>query len=32
MTSTNRIAKCSFLMGLIGLVLGCVVEPRDGYL
>jgi hypothetical protein len=31
MTITNRIAKAGFLLGLIGLVLGCVVAPREGY-
>ncbi len=31
MTITKRIAKTSFLVGLIGLVLGCVVAPREGY-
>ena len=31
MTNAKRIAKSSFLLGLIGLVLGCVVAPSDGY-
>ena len=29
--NAKRIAKSSFLVGLIGLVLGCVVEPREGF-
>jgi hypothetical protein len=31
MTNTIRIAKYGFLLGLMGLVLGCVVAPREGY-
>jgi hypothetical protein len=31
MKHTQRIAKSSFLLGLIGLVLGCVVVPREGF-
>ncbi len=31
MTNTKRIAKCTFLLGLIGLVLGCMVAPTEGY-
>ena len=31
MINAKRIAKSSFLVGLIGLVLGCVVEPREGF-
>jgi hypothetical protein len=31
MTIINRSAKGGFLLGLIGLVLGCVVAPSEGY-
>jgi len=31
MTHTYRIAKGSFLLGLMGLIFGCVVGPREGY-
>jgi hypothetical protein len=32
MKNTQRIAKASFLMGLIALASACVVaEPREGY-
>jgi hypothetical protein len=31
MINTQRIAKGSFLLGLIGLVMGCVVTPNEGY-
>jgi hypothetical protein len=31
MKSIKRIAQSSVLLGLIGFVMGCVVEPRDGY-
>ena len=31
MTNANRIAKSTFLLGLIGLVLGCAVAPNEGY-
>ena len=31
MINAKRIAKSSFLVGLMGLVLGCVVEPREGF-
>jgi len=31
MTTIIRIAKGSFLAGLLGLALGCVAEPREGY-
>jgi hypothetical protein len=30
MMNTQRIAKGSFLLGLIGLVMGCVVTPNEG--
>jgi hypothetical protein len=31
MKNTLRIAKSSFLLGLVGLALGCVVVPAEGY-
>jgi len=31
MTNTKRIVKGGFLLGLIGVVFGCVVEPAEGY-
>lgn len=31
MTNAKRIAKSTFLLGLIGFVLGCVVAPNEGY-
>ncbi|HMD27067.1 MAG TPA: hypothetical protein VKH13_00745 [Steroidobacteraceae bacterium] len=31
MKNTTRVAKSSFLLALIGLVLGCVVVPAEGY-
>jgi hypothetical protein len=31
MTNIKRIAKSSLLLGLIGLVLGCVVVPREDF-
>jgi hypothetical protein len=31
MINAQRIAKGSFLLGLIGLVMGCVVTPNEGY-
>ncbi len=31
MTNTKRIARSTFLIGLIGLVLGCVVAPTEGH-
>jgi hypothetical protein len=31
MTIINRSAKGGFLLGLVGLVLGCVVAPSEGY-
>ena len=31
MTKTKRIVHSSFLLALFSLVLGCVVEPREGY-
>jgi len=31
MENTTRVAKGSFLLALIGLVLGCVVTPAEGY-
>jgi len=31
MMNLKRIAKSGFLVGLMGLVLGCVVEPREGF-
>jgi hypothetical protein len=31
MINTQRIAKGGFLLGLIGLVMGCVVTPNEGY-
>jgi hypothetical protein len=31
MKTTMRIAKSSFLLGLIGLAMGCVVTPTEGY-
>jgi hypothetical protein len=31
MTNTIRLARYGFLLGLMGLVLGCVISPREGY-
>ncbi|HWW29377.1 MAG TPA: hypothetical protein VNY80_05130 [Steroidobacteraceae bacterium] len=31
MRNAKRAAKASFLLGLIGLFLGCVVVPAEGY-
>ena len=31
MKNTKRIAASTFLLGLIGLVVGCMVGPREGY-
>ena len=31
MKRIKRIAQSSVLLGLIGFVMGCVIEPRDGY-
>ena len=31
MKSTKSIATSSFLLGLIGLLEGCMVGPREGY-
>jgi hypothetical protein len=31
MINTKRIATGTFLLGLIGLVVGCMVGPREGY-
>jgi len=31
MITTLRIAKFSFLLGLIAFTSACVVEPREGY-
>jgi hypothetical protein len=31
MINVKRIAQSSFLVGLMGLFLGCVVEPREGF-
>ncbi len=31
MITTNRIAKGSLLFVLIGLIVGCFVEPREGF-
>jgi hypothetical protein len=31
MTNIKSIAKSSILLGLIGLALGCVAMPREGY-
>jgi hypothetical protein len=31
MINIQRIAKGGFLLGLIGLVMGCVVAPNEGY-
>jgi hypothetical protein len=31
MITTLRIAKLSFLLGLIAFTSACVVEPREGY-
>ena len=31
MKNTTRVARGSFLLALIGLVLGCVVVPAEGY-
>jgi hypothetical protein len=31
MRNTKRIATSTFLLGLIGLVVGCMVGPREGY-
>jgi hypothetical protein len=30
MKNTKRIATSTFLLGLIGLVVGCMVGPREG--
>jgi hypothetical protein len=30
MKNTTRIAKGTFLIGLIGLILGCVLAPNEG--
>jgi hypothetical protein len=30
MTNTKRIARGSLLLGLIGVVFGCVIAPREG--
>jgi hypothetical protein len=30
MKNTRRIAASTFLLGLIGLVVGCMVGPREG--
>ena len=29
--NTHRLAKSTFLFGLLGLVVGCFVGPREGY-
>jgi hypothetical protein len=31
MKSIKRIAQSCVLLGLIGFVMGCIVEPREGY-
>ena len=31
MKNTKRIATSTFLLGLIGLVVGCMVGPREGF-
>jgi hypothetical protein len=31
MMNTKRIANSTFLLGLIGLVVGCLAGPREGY-
>jgi hypothetical protein len=31
MTKTKSIARSTFLLGLVGLVLGCAVAPTEGY-
>ncbi len=31
MINTMRIVKSTFILGLIGLAMGCVVEPTEGY-
>ncbi len=31
MNKLRRIATSAFLLGLIGLVMGCVAAPREGY-
>jgi hypothetical protein len=31
MKNTQRIAKASFVLGLVGFVMGCVVAPNEGY-
>ena len=31
MKNAKRIAASTFLFGLIGLVVGCMVGPREGY-
>lgn len=31
MTNAKRIGKGTFLLALIGLVIGCVVAPNEGY-
>jgi hypothetical protein len=30
MKNITRVAKCGFLIGLIGLAMGCVVVPTEG--
>jgi hypothetical protein len=31
MKHTKRVARTTLVLGLIGLVFGCVVAPREGY-
>jgi hypothetical protein len=31
MKTTKRLAASTFLLGIIGLVAGCIVGPREGY-
>jgi hypothetical protein len=31
MINIKRVAKSTFLLGLIGVVMGCVVAPSEGY-
>jgi hypothetical protein len=31
MINTKRMVTSTFLLGLIGLVVGCMVGPREGY-
>lgn len=31
MKSIKRVAQGGVLLGMIGFVMGCVIEPREGY-